>query len=52
MNLITPIASYNDFIKIVTSWTEKIYAYEYNQGWTLGEANEAVDSGSPLSEIP
>jgi len=31
---------------------KKLYTYEYNQGWTLGEAKEVVDSGSPLSEIP
>jgi len=34
----------------VTSWTEKFYSYK--QGWILGEANEAVASGSPISEMP
>jgi len=34
----------------VTSWTEKFYTHE--QGWILGEANEAVDPVSHLSEMP
>jgi len=32
--------------------SKKTLFYTYNQGWILGEANEAVTSGSPLSEMP
>jgi len=34
----------------VTCWTEQILYI--NQGWILGEANEAVASGPSFSEMP